>query len=81
MAKNISVFSSVKEAVNQLSKKPNVAIITTVSSLKRTPQIEDVAKFGMPVISTCEELSYPWQLQPELTHIIHSTNKSTNWYL
>ena len=38
------IFSSVKEAVNSLEKTPDVAIITTVSSLEKLiPQIEEVA--------------------------------------
>lgn len=68
LSNKIIIFSSVKEAVNSLAKKPDVAIITTVSSLEKLiPQIEEVAKFGIPVISTCEELSYPWKLQPTLS--------------
>ncbi len=40
---------------------PHAAILTTVSDLKRlTPQIEEIVSFGLPVVSTCEELSYPW---------------------
>ncbi len=79
LPENVSVFGSVKEAINQLSEKPDVAIITTVSSLEKLiPQIEEVAKFGIPVISTCEELSYPWQLQPELSKKLDDLCKEHN---
>jgi 4-hydroxy-tetrahydrodipicolinate reductase len=62
------IYSSVKNALDALPLKPDVAIITTVSSLKKLiPQVEEVARFGIPVVSTCEELSYPWKLQPELS--------------
>tara|TARA_B110000444_G_scaffold239453_1_gene253890 strand:+ start:9979 stop:10974 length:996 start_codon:yes stop_codon:yes gene_type:complete len=66
---NISlIYNSIQEALDTSDEKPDVAIITTVSSLKDLiPQIEEVAQFGIPVISTCEELSYPWELQPELS--------------
>ncbi|CAL2093046.1 hypothetical protein [Tenacibaculum sp. 190524A02b] len=65
---NVIIFSSVEEALNNLKTKPDVAIITTVSSLEKLiPQVKEVAKFGIPVISTCEELSYPWKLQPKLS--------------
>ncbi|GAA4268981.1 NAD(P)H-dependent amine dehydrogenase family protein [Hyunsoonleella aestuarii] len=62
------IFGSIKSAIDELKYHPDVAIITTVSSLKKLiPQIEEVAKFRIPIISTCEELSYPWDLQPELS--------------
>ncbi|MGB0879628.1 MAG: hypothetical protein ACPGTO_03590 [Polaribacter sp.] len=68
LPKDIPIFSSVEKAISTIDKKPDVAIITTVSSLEKLiPQIEEVAKFGIPVISTCEELSYPWKLQPKLS--------------
>lgn len=47
--------------------RPTVAVISTVSSLEKLlPQIALAAKAGMHVVSTCEELSYPWQTQPAL---------------
>lgn len=68
LPENVFIYSSVADAINKLATKPDVAIITTVSSLERLiPQVEDVARFGIPVISTCEELAYPWELQPELS--------------
>ena len=68
MSKDIIVSGSIKEALSKLKEKPQVAIITTVSSLEKLiPQVKEVAEFGIPVISTCEELSYPWKLQPQLS--------------
>ena len=68
LPKGVLVFSSLKEALDSLEVKPDVAIITTVSSLRKLiPQIREVAKYRIPVISTCEELSHPWELQPELS--------------
>ncbi|MEE9407453.1 MAG: hypothetical protein V3V28_05205 [Polaribacter sp.] len=79
LSNDVIVFSSVKEALNSLTIKPDVAIITTVSSLEKLiPQIEEVAKFGIPVISTCEELSYPWKLQPELSKQLDEICKKHN---
>ena len=47
------VYNSVEDALNTLSLKPDVAIITTVSSLEKLiPQIKEVAKFGIPIKST-----------------------------
>ncbi|CAM1366664.1 NAD(P)H-dependent amine dehydrogenase family protein [Tenacibaculum xiamenense] len=76
---DVTIFSSVKEAVEDLKVKPDVAIITTVSSLQKLiPQVEEVAKYGIPVISTCEELSYPWKLQPELSKRLDDICKTHN---
>src|SRR4029079_4316117 len=41
-------------------KKPDVVVLCTNSSLKKTmPQIETVLKARIPIVSTTEELSYP----------------------
>jgi len=73
LSKKVFVYGSVKKVIDQLPQKPDIAIITTVSSLEKLiPQIEEVAKYGIPVISTCEELSYPWQLQPTLSKKINN---------
>jgi 4-hydroxy-tetrahydrodipicolinate reductase len=79
LPKKIFIFNSVESALNNLEIKPDVAIITTVSSLEKLiPQVEEVAKFGIPVISTCEELAYPWELQPELSKKLDSLCKTHN---
>lgn len=47
--------------------KPAVALITTVSSLKKfEPQAIELAKAGLHIVSTCEELSFPWKTQPQI---------------
>jgi 4-hydroxy-tetrahydrodipicolinate reductase len=41
--------------------KPDVIVLCTLSSLKAiVPQIEAVLKFRLPIVSTTEELSYPF---------------------
>jgi 4-hydroxy-tetrahydrodipicolinate reductase len=41
--------------------KPQVAVLCTSSALKRVwPQIEAVLELRVPIVSTTEELSYPW---------------------
>jgi 4-hydroxy-tetrahydrodipicolinate reductase len=43
-----------------------VALVTTVSSLARIePQLVELARAGFHAVSTCEELVYPWNTQPE----------------
>ncbi len=47
--------------------KPDVAVHTTSSYLKDTyPQIASIVKNGVNVVSTCEELSYPYLTEPKL---------------
>jgi 4-hydroxy-tetrahydrodipicolinate reductase len=47
--------------------KADIAIHTTSSFLKETyPQIASILKQGLNVVSTCEELSYPYVSEPEL---------------
>lgn len=79
LSDEVYVFGSVQEVINQLENKPDVVIITTVSSLERLiPQIKEVAEFEIPVISTCEELSYPWIIQPALSNTLDALCKKHN---
>jgi hypothetical protein len=44
--------------------KPDVVILTTGSALKEVyPQVETIIKAGANIVSTCEELSYPYEKQ------------------
>lgn len=62
----ITVLSDIKSVIE--NEKPDVALLTTVSSLEKLiSQVENVAKYGINIVSTCEELSYPLILQPELS--------------
>ena len=61
----VTIVSSIAEAIKK--KKPDVAVLTTVSDMKRiVPQIEEILAHGIPVVSTCEELSFPWKTAPKL---------------
>lgn len=47
--------------------KAQAVLLTTVSSMAGiTPQIEAILRHKLPVVSTCEELVYPWDDGPEL---------------
>ncbi len=47
--------------------QPDVVLHATQSSLARVaPQLAQIAEFGAHVVSTCEELAYPWTVQPQL---------------
>jgi len=56
---NLPVHSSISQAVAET--KPDVCVIMTVSDLVRIEsQINEAITAGVHVVSTCEELSYPW---------------------
>jgi len=75
--RGIKISNSVTDAINL--NKPDVAIITTVSGLNEIAgQIEEVVSFGIPVVSTCEELTYPWETSPELAGRIDNLAKQNN---
>lgn len=47
--------------------RPDVVILTTVSNLELlVPQIEEIVSVGLPIVSTCEELCYPWNTAPAM---------------
>ena len=55
----------------------NAAVITTTSSLEGLwPTLQEVLKQGISVVSTCEELSYPWMRYPDLSREIDSLAKA-----
>jgi len=59
------VFESVNEAVKASKDKPEVAVITTVSSIKKlSSQVEEAAMQGLHIVTTCEEMIYPWNQHP-----------------
>ena len=57
--------------------KPDVVFLTTNSSLKVVyPQIEKCVKAGANVLSTCEELAYPYHKDPKLAAEIDKIAKA-----
>jgi hypothetical protein len=51
-------------------------VLTTTSHLQDvTPQIDQCVRSGLNVISTCEELSYPWKRNPQLAREIDDLAK------
>ncbi len=65
----VKICASVDEALK--NTWPQVAILTTVSDMGRvTGQILGIVSHGIPVISTCEELSFPWHTAPALAQQI-----------
>ena len=60
------IYASIDEAIAQ--HKVDVAMVTTVSSLeKAAPTFLHLFNKKIPVVSSCEELSYPWLTHPDLS--------------
>jgi hypothetical protein len=60
----VMVRPSLAEALAQ--SKVEVALLTTVSTLAAVrPQLEELVARGLYVVSSCEELSFPWRTAPQ----------------
>ena len=65
----IKVSSNLDEAIG--GKPVEVALVTTVSSIvSLESQVVELAKAKLHIISTCEELFFPWNTQPEVSRRI-----------
>jgi 4-hydroxy-tetrahydrodipicolinate reductase len=70
----VPVSSSLEQALGQ--GIADVAVLTTVSELARiVPQIEEILRYGLPVVTTCEELAFPWETAPKMASRIDSLAK------
>ena len=66
----INISDNLTDAMKGSSAQ--VAIVTTVSSLVALEsQITALARAGLHIVSTCEELFFPWKTQPEVAKRIH----------
>ncbi len=74
---DIDVLSDIDEAIKKT--KPEVAVLTTFSYLEKIiPQIEKIASYGIDIVSTCEELVFPWKTKPQLAKKIDDIAKKTD---
>jgi len=65
----VVVSGSLDEAMR--GKSARVAVVTTVSSLASfEPQAVQLSRAKLHIVSTCEELFYPWRTQPDLARRI-----------
>ena len=61
----VTVTDSLADAVKRV--KPDAIVLTTVSDMTRiAQQLDEMLAFRLPVVTTCEELSYPWDTSPDL---------------
>ncbi|HJZ49155.1 MAG TPA: dihydrodipicolinate reductase [Roseiflexaceae bacterium] len=63
----LGVIVSDDAAATLAQARPDVVLHATSSSLtKVAEQLAQIAEYGAHVVSTCEELAYPWTAQPQL---------------
>jgi 4-hydroxy-tetrahydrodipicolinate reductase len=73
-ALRIKVSGDVRKAIK--SSKPDVVVLCTSSSLKRVlPQMEEILKLKVPIVSTTEELAYPTKEHMRYARTIHALAK------
>jgi 4-hydroxy-tetrahydrodipicolinate reductase len=71
---DVVVHAELRTAMD--SCQPDLAVLCTGSSLEAVaPQVEDLTACGLPVVSTCEELSYPWRTNLPLARRIDEAAK------
>jgi hypothetical protein len=59
---------SITDSLEEAASNADVAVITTVSGFAALqPLLKRVIDMGLHVVSTCEELSYPWKTEPALS--------------
>ncbi len=88
LGKDISELSGVNKKSGIIVKKAgdifgkekiDVVVLTTTSSLiKIKSQILEVLNYGINIVSTCEELSYPWKTQPDIAREIDDVARKNN---
>jgi 4-hydroxy-tetrahydrodipicolinate reductase len=70
----IKVSPTLKEAMD--GKKAQAVIVTTVSSLMKFElHVLELAQAGLHIVSTCEELAFPWRTQPQIAQRINDVCK------
>jgi 2,4-diaminopentanoate dehydrogenase len=72
----VPVSADVKKAIK--AAKPDVVVLCTSSSLRRVlPQMEEILKLRVPIVSTTEELAYPTRANLKYARVIHQLAKKS----
>ena len=72
----IKVSGDVKKAIK--TTKPDVVVLCTSSSLKKVlPQMEEILKLKVPIVSSTEELAYPTKSHMKYARAIHQLAKKS----
>jgi hypothetical protein len=70
-ALRVKVSSDAKKTIK--AAKPDVVVLCTLSSLKKVlPQMEEILKLKIPIVSTTEELAYPTGANMKYARAIHA---------
>ncbi len=70
----VTISNNADEVLSRTN--PHIVVHTTSSYLKDVyPQLEGILKHGVNVVSTCEELSYPYHSEPQLARKLDSLAK------
>ncbi len=73
----VCVSSNPRELL--LNERAQLVVLSTVSSITECyPQIETIVEAHKYLISTCEELAYPWLTHPDLSEKIDDLAKKNN---
>lgn len=73
---NVALTEDINTA---LAVKPDIVIHSTLSSLAKVKeQLLSIIKNGVNIVSTCEELAYPWNKQPGIAREIDTLAKENN---
>jgi 2,4-diaminopentanoate dehydrogenase len=66
----VKVCGDVRKAIK--AAKPDVVVLCTSSSLRRVlPQMQEIIKLKVPIVSTTEELAYPTKANMKYARAIH----------
>ena len=72
----VRISGDVKKAIK--AAKPDVVVLCTSSSLKKVlPQMEEILKLKVPIVSTTEELAYPTKGNMKYARAIHQLAKKS----
>ncbi|MDH5447986.1 MAG: hypothetical protein OEY24_05525 [Candidatus Bathyarchaeota archaeon] len=70
----VTVSNNTEEVLSKTD--PNIVVHTTSSYLRDVlPQLAEIVKHGINIVSTCEELSYPYYSEPQLTEKLDALAK------
>ena len=73
-ALRVKVSNDAKKTIK--ATKPDVVVLCTLSSLKKVlPQMEEILKLKVPIVSTTEELAYPTGANMKYARAIHEMAK------
>ncbi len=70
---------TVQKSINDVEKEADIAVVATSSKIKEIKsQLFEIASKGINIISTCEELVYPWEIHREDAEEIDQSARKHN---